>query len=201
MSEVWTFARSSWSFKASKRVTGTSLPSALTALMIFYFGHQSHGSCKRCLWSCDILQKHHHSDVIIGAFEKQQVAINRKQQVKQCWAFVPVCEPSLKEPQRWERARRTAFSHQLEKAAFLRGSSSSGKAGRKKKKEGRMTCQMPCCLVYWHAQRAPEGPLYCTVNQPKVWWIIGLLHQSPDNKLVMSRCLVNIQSQQIIYMK
>lgn len=72
---------------------------------------------------------------------------------------------------------------------------------KKKKKEGRMTCQMPCCLVYWHAQRAPEGPLYCTVNQPKVWWIIGLLHQSPDNKLVMSRCLVNIQSQQIIYMK
>lgn len=99
------------------------------------------------------------------------------------------------------KGKADSVSHQLEKAAFLRGSSSSGKAGRKKKKEGRMTCQMPCCLVYWHAQRAPEGPLYCTVNQPKVWWIIGLLHQSPDNKLVMSRCLVNIQSQQIIYMK
>lgn len=50
--------------------------------------------------SCDILQRHHHSDVIMGGFEKQQVAINRKQREKQCWAIVPVCEPSGKEPER-----------------------------------------------------------------------------------------------------
>lgn len=40
------------------------------------------------------------SDLIMGSFTKQQVAVNREQRLKQWRPFVSVCERRVKEPQR-----------------------------------------------------------------------------------------------------
>lgn len=127
--------------------------------------HQSNGRHKGSFWSCHILQKLH-SDVIMGCFEKQQAAIDRKHRLEQCWPFVSVWELSVKEPQRWERAGRAAFSHWLEGTTFLQGCSSSGATGQGEKKRRRMIYQMLCVNAY---KERCSGPLYRTFNKQKVW--------------------------------
>lgn len=98
---------------------------------------------KRSLWSRLILQK---LDVIIGSFKKQQVAINRKQRLKQCWPFVSrlwaQCEGATE-----VRKGKADSVFSLAGRDYIPPGVLHRQERQGKKRRRRMTCQMQCCFV------------------------------------------------------